>query len=169
MGLEDLVGAGKYIDDLDSDWPLVGDSRTKGDDHLRGIKNVLKLSFPNISGAVTASDVELSLLDGKTSLSDPFGAVLGNASGNTTIDLDVNDRMYFPSITGDIDITFTNAAAGKEFSMSISSASSKVITYNGIDHHVSMPASTGTVTVTYATMLFYDATNAVGMWQKVVA
>ncbi len=51
MPLEDLTGPGKYIGDLVREWPLGIDPFAEGDDHLRGIKNVLRNSFPTISEA----------------------------------------------------------------------------------------------------------------------
>ena len=59
MALEDLTGT-KYIDDLNSSNPAAGDNVSEGDDHIRGIKNVLKTTFPNIDGAVNATDTDLS-------------------------------------------------------------------------------------------------------------
>ena len=44
MALEDLTGSGKYIDDLVSTNPTATDNVAQGDDHIRGIKNVLKLT-----------------------------------------------------------------------------------------------------------------------------
>ena len=66
MALEDLTGT-KYIDDLVSTNPAAGDNVSEGDDHIRGIKNVLKTTFPSIDGAVTATQAELNVLDGVTS------------------------------------------------------------------------------------------------------
>lgn len=67
MALEDLTGT-KYLDSLVSTNPVgATDPKSEGDDHIRGIKNTLKLSFPAISGAVTASHTELNALDGITS------------------------------------------------------------------------------------------------------
>ena len=66
MALEDLTGT-KYIDDLNSSNPAAGDNVSEGDDHIRGIKNVLKLTLPNITGAVTATHTELNYVDGVTS------------------------------------------------------------------------------------------------------
>ena len=66
MALEDLTGT-KYIDDLVSTNPAAGDDVSEGDDHIRGIKNVLKLTFPSIDGAITATDTELNYVDGVTS------------------------------------------------------------------------------------------------------
>ena len=59
MPLEDLTG-NKYIDDLNETWPLGSDLPDAGDDHLRGIKNVLKKTFPNVTGPVTLTDAELN-------------------------------------------------------------------------------------------------------------
>lgn len=51
MPLEDLSG-NKYIDDLNPDWPAGTDYPSDGDNHLRGIKNVLKKTFPALAGPV---------------------------------------------------------------------------------------------------------------------
>jgi len=66
MALEDLTGT-KYIDDLNSSNPAAGDNVSEGDDHIRGIKNVLKTTFPNVTGAVNPTDTELNYVDGVTS------------------------------------------------------------------------------------------------------
>ncbi len=66
MALEDLTGT-KYIDDLVSTNPAAGDNVSEGDDHIRGIKNVLKTTFPNIDGAVTPTDTEINYVGGVTS------------------------------------------------------------------------------------------------------
>jgi len=66
MALEDLTGT-KYLDDLNSSNPAAGDDVSEGDDHIRGIKNVLKLTFPNIDAAVNATPTELNYVDGVTS------------------------------------------------------------------------------------------------------
>jgi hypothetical protein len=59
MPLENLVG-NKFISDLNENWPAGTDLPDAGDDHLRGIKNVLKKTFPNINGPVTLSDEDLN-------------------------------------------------------------------------------------------------------------
>ena len=67
MALEDLTGSGKYIDDLVSTNPTATDNVAQGDDHIRGIKNVLKLTLPNVTGAITPTHTELNYVDGVTS------------------------------------------------------------------------------------------------------
>ena len=59
MPLENLVG-NKYISDLNANWPAGTDLPDAGDDHLRGIKNVLQKTFPNISGPVTLTQDQIN-------------------------------------------------------------------------------------------------------------
>jgi microcystin-dependent protein len=70
MGLE----SGTYISDLVSNWPLATDKRREGDDHLRLIKQVLKNTFPNLNGPVTATPQELNALS--SDLSAALAAVI---------------------------------------------------------------------------------------------
>lgn len=66
MALEDLTGT-KYIDSLVATNPVgATDPKSEGDDHIRGIKNTLLLSFPGVTGAVTATQAELNIMDGVT-------------------------------------------------------------------------------------------------------
>jgi len=60
MSLEDLTGSTKYIDSLNEEWPAGIDYPDAGDDHIRGIKNVLKNTFPNIGGPVTLTEDDLN-------------------------------------------------------------------------------------------------------------
>ena len=54
------VETATYIADLNATYPAGTDAKSEGDDHLRLIKEVLKASFPNIDGAVTATDATLN-------------------------------------------------------------------------------------------------------------
>lgn len=58
---------GTYISDLVSTNPVSNDPKNAGDDHLRLLKATIKATFPNISGAVTATHAELNYVDGVTS------------------------------------------------------------------------------------------------------
>ena len=49
-----------YISDLISDWPEGTDYPSDGDDHIRGIKNVLKLTFPLLDGPVNLTPDQLN-------------------------------------------------------------------------------------------------------------
>ena len=90
MALEDLTGT-KYIDDLNSSNPAAGDNVSEGDDHIRGIKNVLKTTFPNIDGAVNATDTELNYLDITTlGTSEASKALTADGNGLVTINQDTD-------------------------------------------------------------------------------
>lgn len=62
MGIE----AATYISELVVSNPTGSDPKSQGDDHIRLLKSSIKNTFPNINGAVTASQAELNLLDGVT-------------------------------------------------------------------------------------------------------
>ena len=63
MGLESVT----YISDLVAANPLGTDAKSEGDDHIRRIKTGILGTFPNITGAVTATHTELNFVDGVTS------------------------------------------------------------------------------------------------------
>ena len=57
----------EYIDDLNVANPTATDNVSEGDDHLRGLKTTLKNTFPNVTGAINATETELNYVDGVTS------------------------------------------------------------------------------------------------------
>lgn len=60
MALENLVGPDIFIDNLVRTNPALDDPVSQGDDHLRGIKNALLNTFPNITGPVELSQDEIN-------------------------------------------------------------------------------------------------------------
>ena len=75
MALEDLTGS-KYIANLDKTNPdATADSVSQGDDHIRGIKNVLLNSFPNVTGPVTATQAQLNSTATPAPIQTPIGSV----------------------------------------------------------------------------------------------
>ena len=58
---------GTYISDLVATNPAAGDAASAGDDHLRLIKATILATFPNVTGALTATHTELNYVDGVTS------------------------------------------------------------------------------------------------------
>jgi hypothetical protein len=78
-----------YIDGLVATNPLGTDAKSQGDDHIRLLKATLLATFPNITGALTATHTELNYVDGVTSAIqtqiDTKGAITGQAwTGNHT-------------------------------------------------------------------------------------
>ncbi len=75
MATEDLTGTDKFVDDLVATNPVATDSVSDGDEHIRGVKNVLKNTLPNVTAAVTATAADLN----KTS--STFTGADGSAAG----------------------------------------------------------------------------------------
>ncbi len=66
---------GSYISDLNSSNPAASDGLSQADDHLRLLKATVKATFPNLSGAVTATHTVINsaiqaVVDGISKLSD---------------------------------------------------------------------------------------------------
>jgi len=106
MALEDLTGT-KYIDSLNSANPVASDDVAEGDDHIRGIKNVLKTTFPNLDGAVNATDTELNLIDGGTArgtdaLASGDGILINDGGVMKMTDVDTVQTFMQTGITTDL-------------------------------------------------------------------
>lgn len=105
------------IEQLDSTWPLGLDSSSRGDDHLRLLKAVLKSQFPGASGRgfskpITVTEDELNALPQKVA---DLGKTLFPV-GSVVMRMDaVNPATLYGGtwqlITGDATITFGNGAA----------------------------------------------------------
>jgi len=51
---------GTYISDLVASNPTSTDLKSQGDDHIRLVKSAVKATFPNVSGAVTATHTQIN-------------------------------------------------------------------------------------------------------------
>jgi hypothetical protein len=107
MGLE----TGTYIDSLNTSNPGATDSVAQGDDHIRLIKSTIKNTFPNITGAMTATHTELNLLDGVTANTTELNyvdiATLGTVEASKAVTADANK-----DITGIRNLTVTGTLTG---------------------------------------------------------
>jgi len=61
------VESATYPAQFNTAWPTAADWVSEGDDHIRLIKTVVKTTFPNVAGAVNATDVQLNYVTGVTS------------------------------------------------------------------------------------------------------
>lgn len=88
--------SGTYISDLNPSNPVgATDKVSTLDDHVRLIKSTLQNTFPNIDGAVTATEDELNHLDGVTGTTGTGKLVLDDAP--TIADLTVTDSITLPA------------------------------------------------------------------------
>ncbi|MFC4924714.1 hypothetical protein [Delftia deserti] len=60
------VEAALYPPQLNTSWPKADDMVSEGDNHITLIKTVLKTTFPNVAGAISATDVQINYLVGVT-------------------------------------------------------------------------------------------------------
>ena len=73
MGLE----TGTYLDALVPTNPASTDGLAQADDHIRLLKITLTNTLPNLSGAVSATQAELNVLDGITSSTSELNVLDG--------------------------------------------------------------------------------------------
>lgn len=109
MGLE----TGTYISDLVATNPTASDPKAQGDDHIRLLKSTVKVTFPNVSGAVTPTHVELNYVDGVTSaiqtqLDGKLPLTGGTISGNLAVTGTLGVTGAFSGTTG----AFSGAVTG---------------------------------------------------------
>jgi|14_taG_2_1085336.scaffolds.fasta_scaffold44275_2 hypothetical protein len=95
-----------YIDSLNTANPTSTDNVSEGDDHIRGIKTTLKNTFPNLDGAVNATDTELNYVDGVTSA---IQTQLDNKVSNATHTGDVTGSTALTIASGAVDIAMMSA------------------------------------------------------------
>ncbi len=135
MGLESAT----FINGLVETNPTSSDNANQGDNHLRLIKASLKNTFPNITGAVTATHTQLNSIGTKLDLSG--GTLTGALAGTTA--------------------TFSGAVTAASFNGNASSATvlQTARTINGVSFNGSANISFGTDAVAEgATNLYF--TNA---------
>lgn len=78
MGLESAT----YIDGLNASNPTSGDTIGQADNHIRLIKQVIKATFPSVTGAVTATHTELNALSAtQTSQATTIAGIAGVPQG----------------------------------------------------------------------------------------
>ena len=80
MALENMTGPNAYISAMVQTNPTNTDPEGEGDDHLRGIKNCILNTFPNITGPVTLTQAQLNALV-STPPQVPIGSVLDFSGG----------------------------------------------------------------------------------------
>ena len=86
MGLE----TGTYIGDLVVSNPVATDGLAQADDHLRLIKSTIKNTFPNITGAISATDTELNVV---RNASPVISTTLNNVDRMVINDVDVGMKQ----------------------------------------------------------------------------
>lgn len=132
MALEDLVGPDKFLDALVREWPTGTDPKSEGDDHIRGVKNVILNTF----GALDELQ-EYLLLDGGVMTGTVSNLPL--AADDGAIDLTTNNNFTLTP-AGDIEIAIVGPVLGQSGFLYVD--------------------NTGAHTITFAANLFYPGGEA---------
>lgn len=77
-----------YVSDLNAANPAATDQLSQADDHLRLIKNVLKTTFPNVTGALTATHTVLNGIDARVSVVEAAKVPYSASTSKLTANLD---------------------------------------------------------------------------------
>ena len=86
-----------YIDSLNVNNPVATDPLSQADEHLRLLKSTIKATFPNVTGAVTATQADLNTKSAITS----DGSTPSLASGITGAEVKTLIGAADPAITSD--------------------------------------------------------------------
>lgn len=128
MGLE----TGTYISDLVSTNPVSSDPKSQGDDHIRFVKATVKATFPNVTGAVTATHTELNYVDGVTSdIQTQFSAKADLASPVLTGVPEATTAAFGASGTQIATLDFVNAVATNAALPAQTGNADKILTSDG--------------------------------------
>jgi len=108
MALESVT----HISDLVASNPVLTDSRSEGDDHIRNIKDVLLRDFPNINAIVSSTPAELNYLVGVTSnIQTQLGNIDSSQYVNGSIDtIHIADLNITTAKIADVNVTTAKIA-----------------------------------------------------------
>lgn len=173
MGWEDPT----FIEDFNTAWPLPGDPKSQGDDHLRSIKSAVNASFPNTTGAWSTSSpitAGQGTLDTQVALRGDipgpqptllqqvsYGYITNDASGtNLTIESGSGDFQVLRLSEGYIRVTFDEPASTTESQIMLCQAVAASIPSEGFYGAVDPAYSTESRFNVYTTLLGAEIDNA---------
>lgn len=161
-----------YIDGLVAANPAGTDSKSQGDDHLRLLKSTIKATFPNITGAVTATQAELNVLDGLTG----DGVMVKSGSGSVSRTLTAGAGITITNgsgVSGDPIIAVSASAGLGDVTGPASAVDGDVVLFDGTTGKVIKTAGgapvllTGNQTVA-GTKTFSGVVDVTGRYQAAI-
>ena len=175
------VESASYISQLNPAYPADADDIKEGGGptnapgsnpgHINMIKTVLQTQFSGLSGstAVTASETEMNLLDGKTVIGDAVLASDQSWSGSqrgtpqtitegTLIDLDTGNNFLYTPAAAD-ELSFDNETTGQSGFIKLINPSAYTISLGSEVKAVSTFATDVSTAGTYLVTYFSDGTD----------
>jgi hypothetical protein len=129
MPLEDIEGAGKYLGSLNQSNPLSSDEKREGDNHIRGIKNCLRNTFPNVNAEVSATAAQLDSIADGPFLSLALGGVV---TGLTAFEDEL--RVSFGAASDGVHLIGGSAGTGGFVKGETFAGAQAAMTYDGTTH-----------------------------------
>lgn len=174
---------GTYISDLVATNPTSGDPKSQGDDHLRLIKSTVKASFPNVSGAVTATHTQLNRVAERGYISGLIQSTAGSSSTITVSAGEAADSTAADILTLSSSINKTTSAwalgsgNGGLDTGAIAPSSSyflwaiKRVDTGVVDVLISLSASAPTMPTNYTLkrLIGFARTNGSSQWESFTA
>ena len=159
------VEAAGFIDDIDPTLPLGTDAKYEGDDQLRNFKKSVQDSFPNITGAVTATHTELNLLDGVTSTTAELNYSDGVTSNiQTQLDAKEGSIQEIKSITGTVAANALTCGIGADSlyfrNAALGTGSASRIAFSALSLVVPSGATLGTIDAQPSRLVLLAINNA---------
>ena len=116
---------GTFINSLNAANPASTDGLAQADDHMRLIKSTIKSTFPNIDGAMNATEDELNVLDGITATT----AELNLLTGVTASTAEIN---YLDGVTSNIQTQIdSKVATGANVNTLVGTTSAQTVPVDG--------------------------------------
>lgn len=127
------IETGTYISDFNVALPGATDLKSEGDDHMRWIKSATKATFPNVTGAMTATHTALNAVAAITFASGTYTPTLTNGTNiaaSTPVVCQYMRVGNVVTVSGSLSATCTSAGVASRLTISLPIASTFAIPSN---------------------------------------
>ena len=148
---------GTYINSLNASNPASTDGLAQADDHIRLLKSTIKATLPNVTGAITATQAELNLMDGVTATT----AELNVTDGLTATTAELNTLDGITSTVAELNILdgVTATAAELNITDGLTATTAELNHVDGVTSNIQTQLDTKYVSTTQAEAVWETGTS----------
>lgn len=148
---------GTYINSLNASNPASTDGVAQADDHIRLVKATVKATLPNVTGAITATQAELNLMDGVTATT----AELNITDGLVASTAELNKLDGLTASTAELNITDGLTASTSEINKldGLTASTSELNHVGGVTSNIQSQLNNIPVVPTQATSTWEAGTS----------
>lgn len=148
---------GTYINSLNASNPASTDGVAQADDHIRLVKATVKATLPNVTGAITATQAELNLMDGVTATT----AELNITDGLVASTAELNKLDGLTASTAELNITDGLTASTSEINKldGLTASTSELNHVGGVTSNIQSQLNNIHVVPAQATSTWQSGTN----------